>query len=289
MKIGIVLHLGKPRAVELGRELVEWLVARDVQPGMLESEAEAVGGADLGASKTIADADIVVSLGGDGTLLRAAREGLAKGIPVLGINLGRVGFLAEVDAHDVWPAMEKLLAGDYRTEERSVLACRAIDDDGTEVGDYAAINEVVVGVGSRRRMAHLAVEINGELFNRYYCDGIILATPTGSTAYSLSSGGPFVSPDTRLVIMTPICTHSLLNRSVILSEQDEVTIKVPAADRSDLFVQTDGYEAGLGPGSFGKLVVTSHANRFHLVRVEAHSFYAVLRHKLRIWDASEAQ
>lgn len=288
MKIGVVLHEGKADAVELGRRLAAWLEEHGVRPRMLVSEAAAVGRSELGTSD-ISDADVVVSLGGDGTLLRAAREVLSEGKPVLGINLGRVGFLAEVEAHAVWSAMEKLLEGAYRVEERSVLACTALDDAGTTLGCYAAINEIVVGVGARRRMVRLSVEINGELFNRYFCDGMILATPTGSTAYSLSCGGPFVSPEAKLVVMTPLCTHSLLNRSAILSERDEVVINVPPKDRGDLFLHMDGYDSGLAPGSFGRLVIASHANRFHLARVEEHSFYTVLRKKLTIWDADEGQ
>ncbi len=288
MKIGVVLHEGKADAVELGRRLTVWLEERDVQPVMLDSEAAAVDRPDLGASE-ISTADVVVSLGGDGTLLRAARQVLTEGRPVLGINLGRVGFLAEVEAPAVWSAMEKLLEGAYRVEERSVLACSAVDDDGTELGRYAAINEIVIGVGARRRMVRLSVAINGELFNRYFCDGMILATPTGSTAYSLSCGGPFVSPEAKLVVMTPLCTHSLLNRSAILSERDEVEISVPPEDRGDLFLHMDGYDSGLVPGSFGRLAVASHANRFHLARVQEHSFYTVLRQKLTIWDADEGQ
>lgn len=286
MKIGVVLNLGKPAAVDLARELVEWLSGRGVEVLLLGNEAAVVGKPELGKAG-VADADLVVSLGGDGTLLRAAREVLTSGKPVLGINLGRVGFLAEVEAPSVFSAMEKVLNGEYRVQVRSVLACRVFDDSGNEIGRYPAINEIVVGAGARRRMVRLSVEINGELFNRYSCDGIILATPTGSTAYSLSCGGPFVSPDTKLVVMTPLCPHSLLNRSVILSEADEVAIDVPEKDRGDLFLHTDGYDAGLTPGSYGRLVITSHADRFHLVRVEDHSFYAVLRKKLAIWDADE--
>lgn len=288
MKIGIVLHRDKPAAVELARGLGSWLAERGVGVAMLAEEAAAAGISDVG-KEGLVGADVVVSLGGDGTLLRAAREVLEIGTPVLGINLGRVGFLAEIEVQSVWPAMENLLTGTYRVEERSALACVALDDQGREVGGYPALNEVVVGVGSHRRMARMSVEIKGELFNRYYCDGLILSTPTGSTAYSLSAGGPLVSPQTNLVILTPICSHSLMNRSLILSESDEVCISVPVEDRRDLSVHTDGYDTGLAPGGFGRLVVKSHKKRFRLVHIEEHSFYAVLRCKLAIWDADEGR
>lgn len=290
MKIGIVLHLEKPAAVDLAGRMTAWMAEHGVTPLMLPDEATSVGMESLLENGPLAGADLVVSLGGDGTLLRAARNVLFDNVPVLGINLGRLGFLAEVDVDHVWDALDKVLAGDYRTEERSVLSCRAVDASGTEVGSYHAINEVVVGGGARRRLARLTLEINGELFNRYYCDGVILSTPTGSTAYSLSGGGPLVSPRTRLVIMTPIAPHSLLNRSLILSETDEVAIVLPTKEVDDLFVHTDGEDTGLAPGSCRRVVVRTSPEKFHLARVEEHSFYTVLRRKLAIWDAmNEAQ
>lgn len=288
MRIGVVLHIGKPSAIELAEQLANWLLERGAEPVVLEEQAGAIGRPELAGA--ITGTELVVSLGGDGTLLRAAREVLSDGVPVLGINLGRLGFLSEVDADAVWSAMERVLAGEYRTEDRSVLECRTYDDNSRLVGQYEAINEVVIGGGARTRLIPLGVAINGEEFNRYYCDGMIFATPTGSMAYSLSAGGPLVSPDTRLVIMTPICPHSLLSRSIILSETDEISVAIPAERPDDVFIHTDGAQTEPVPGGVRRAVVTCSPAKFHLVRIEEHDFYVMLRRKLAMWDAmGEAQ
>jgi len=281
VRIGIVLHRQKEPALELAGELVDWMRARDVQPLMLSEEAEAIGRAELGEAGPLSDADVVVTLGGDGTLLRGARHVLGTSVPVFGINLGRLGFLAEVDKDETWPAMEKVLARQYRVQERSVLRCDVFAGE-RRVTRCLAVNEIVVGRGARNRLLNLPVEINGDIFNHYYCDGLILSTPTGSTAYSLSAGGPFVSPETNLFILTPICPHSLLSRSLILAESDIVSIRLPG--RLGVEAHTDGEEVRL-PAEADRIEVSSAPERFYLARVHEHSFFTVLRRKLAIWDS----
>ncbi len=276
-----MLHRKKQEALHLAADLVDWMRERDVEPVMLPGEAESAGRADAAGGEGLSSAAIIVTLGGDGTLLRAARLVLGSGVPVLGINLGRLGFLAEVDRDSIWQAMEKVLTQRYRVEKRSVLACHAFAGE-EEIGSCRAINEIVVGGGGRNRLVALPLEINGELFNRYYCDGLILSTPTGSTAYSLSAGGPFVSPETRLFIVTPICAHSLLNRSLILAETEEVTIRLP---EGDVEIHTDGERVGFADTTAERIVISSSPDKFHLARIDEHSFFTVLRRKLAIWDA----
>lgn len=281
MRIGIVLHRQKETARDLAADLIDWMTERSVTPLMLAEEAEAIGRSEIAGDGRITDADVVVTLGGDGTLLRGARQVLGTRVPVFGINLGRLGFLAEVDKNAIWPAMEKVLAGQYRVQERSVLRCRAFAGP-EQVAQCLAINEIVVGGGARNRLLSLPVEINGSLFNRYYCDGLILSTPTGSTAYSLSAGGPFVSPETKLFILTPICPHSLLNRSLILAESDTVSIGFPS--EGPVEVHTDGEEVSFERPA-DRMIVSSATEKFHLARIDEHSFFTVLRRKLAIWDA----
>ena len=172
------------------------------------------------------DADCMIVLGGDGTMLRAARD-IKKGhIPLIGVNMGSLGYMTEVEPENVEEAMDKLIDGDYEMESRMMLHGSVIKEKG-EIYEEWALNDVVISRSGSLKLIKLDIYVNGQLLNAYNADGVIVTTPTGSTGYSLSAGGPIVNPIARLIMLTPICPHTLNSRSIILSSEDIIEIRIP--------------------------------------------------------------
>ena len=169
--------------------------------------------------------DCVLVLGGDGTLLRAARNMMDKDIPLLGINLGTLGYLAEVESSNLEAALDQLLRDDFTREERMMLVGR-VDKQGVSEENYA-LNDIVISRCGTLQILTFQIYVNGQFLNSYSADGIIVATPTGSTGYNMSAGGPIVEPCARLLLLTPICPHTLNTRSIILAPEDEIRIEIP--------------------------------------------------------------
>lgn len=171
------------------------------------------------------DADGVLVLGGDGTLLQAARDTMERGLPLLGVNLGTLGYLAEVERANLQEALKQLLLGAYTIEERMMITGR-IKKDGQWLPDEYALNDIVLTRKGPLQLIHFDITVNGQFLNRYGADGILVATPTGSTGYNMSAGGPIVEPGAKILLMTPICPHTLNSRSIVLSPEDEIGICV---------------------------------------------------------------
>src|SRR5690606_37465050 len=194
------------------------------------------------------EVDLLLTLGGDGTLLRGARMVARSGVPVLGINLGHLGFLTSLSPEEMDAGLDRLMAGNTLLDERMVLEIRAEAADGTVHSSALAINDAVLHRAGVARMLRLAVYVHGEEVGTYSADGIILSTPTGSTAYSLSAGGPIVAPVVDCIIATPICPHTLAVRPLILSAAETVTVEV-LSPTEELILTVDGQErANLVPG-----------------------------------------
>lgn len=170
-------------------------------------------------------ASAILILGGDGTMLRAARDTAEGKIPVLGVNLGTVGYLAEVEVNGITEALDRLLLEEYSIEERMMLEGQIIRK-GEILAETCSLNDVVITKGSRMRPIYFQIFVNGKFLKEYHADGIIVATPTGSTGYNLSAGGPIVEPGARLILLTPICPHTLQTRSIVLGAEDEVIIRI---------------------------------------------------------------
>jgi NAD+ kinase len=225
--------------------------------------------------------DLVVSLGGDGTLLRALGLVLTEQVPALGVNAGRLGFLAEVEPHGLGAALDAVWAGSYRVERRTSLAARVMVG-GREVAEDLAVNDVVLEKAARERLAHVAVRIgDGGPFARYAADGVMVASPTGSTAYSFSAGGPIVSPRLDAMLFTPIAPHMVFNRSLVLHPDEVVRLEV--LPDNPVIVSVDGRPAReLPPGA----VVEVRRGRHDalLVRIERSDFYRLVRSKFRLAD-----
>lgn len=235
----------------------------------------------------IGDIDMLLTLGGDGTLLRGARLVAPFGVPVLGVNLGHLGFLTSFGPDELEKGLTRLMSGDIELDERMVLEIRAESAEGEVHTTCLAVNDAVLHRGGVARMIRMAVRAHDEEVGTYSADGIILATPTGSTAYSLSAGGPIVSPVVDCIIATPICPHTLAVRPLVLSASETVTVDVLTPSGS-LILTVDGQEsANLVPGD--RVVARRTDPPLRLVRFPGQTFFSTLRRKLRWGDLEERE
>ncbi|MDO4976136.1 MAG: NAD(+)/NADH kinase [Eubacteriales bacterium] len=171
------------------------------------------------------DTECILVIGGDGTILNAATKIIGKNIPILGINLGTLGFLAEVNVKDIHQTLDRLIADNYQIENRTMLSCEVFRD-GARVESYHALNDIVLSKSGYNSVIGLSIAINETEIESYYADGLIICTPTGSTAYNLAAGGPIINPTCKNFVVTPICPHSLTTRSVVLAKDDVITIRM---------------------------------------------------------------
>lgn len=227
------------------------------------------------------DVECAVVLGGDGTMLLASYKLAGRDIPMIGINLGTVGFMADVDPCNMENALDSLLNDDYRIEERMNLT-GTIYRQGKEVATSTALNDIVVARSGYSRIICLRTYVNGELLDIYEADGVIVATPTGSTAYNLSAGGPIVSPNASLILVTPVSPHSLTSKSVVFSAEDEIEVEIVPKRRSQkeeaiATFDSRAYEE-LQPGD--RIRIRRSLKTTKLVKIYPTSFYEVLRSKM---------
>lgn len=204
--------------------------------------------------------DCIIVLGGDGTMLRAARETRQRNIPLIGVNLGTLGYMTEIEPANLEEALDRLIAGEYEQESRMMLYGKAVLKDGREQEGWA-LNDIVISRTGSLQIIRFNIYVNGLFLNTYSADGMIVTTPTGSTGYNLSAGGPLVEPRAKLIMLTPICPHSLNQRSIILSPEDVIEIEIP--ERSDGEIQT--VEASFD-GSRGAILETG--DRLRIVKSE---------------------
>ncbi len=281
-RVGVVGH---PRYAALDATLSRVLAFAEkhgLEMAVEEELLSAGDGASILDPERVAGLDLLVTLGGDGTLLRGARMVAPHGVPVLGINLGHLGFLTSLGRREMEAGLEKVAAGEAVPDERMVLDTRAEGEDGRVHGSYLAFNDAVLHRGGVARMIRMTVFAHEEEVGTYSADGIILATPTGSTAYSLSAGGPIVSPAVDCIVATPICPHTLAVRPLILSAAEKVSVEV-LSPSEELILTVDGQEgAVLQPGD--RLVVSRAPVPLRLVRFPGQTFFSTLRRKLRWGD-----
>lgn len=220
-------------------------------------------------------------LGGDGTLLRAARDTVESKIPVLGINLGTMGYLAEVERSSLIPALEQLVEGNYALEERMLLSGKVLRD-GEVLMDTRALNDITITRSGPLQMLFFQIFVNGKLLKEYHADGIIVATPTGSTGYNLSAGGPIVEPSASVTLLTPICAHTLQTRSVILRAEDRIVIRIREREGKEtppMEVCFDGNRnVTLKPGD--EVHITRSSKATSIIKLKETSFLDVLNRKM---------
>lgn len=225
----------------------------------------------------------MIVLGGDGTMLKAARETAASGIPLLGVNLGTVGYLAEVEPLALDLALEKLLREDYVVEERMMLSGRVLREDGSKVAAQVhALNDVAITRRGPLQVIQFRIWVNGQVLNSYGADGIVIATPTGSTGYNMSAGGPIVEPGASLILLTPICPHTLNTRSIILRAEDEIVVEIgekQSGQEQEVEVNFDGSRC-LILKSGDRLKVTRSDKTTSIMKLSKLSFLERLHRKM---------
>ena len=294
--VAIVLNESRHRAVELAHQAVDWLSAHDHAVRVPEDEAAAAGLAKHGCPPEALGpgADLAVSLGGDGTILRTLGLVAHDQVPILGVNLGRLGYLAQVEPDDLAPALERFVAGDYSVEERLLLCVEVVPGTGAVPRpdgaralpapapghSLLALNEAVVEKTSAGQVVHVGVEIDDRPWTTYAADGIIVATPTGSTAYSFSAHGPIIDPCHRALLLTPVSPHMAFDRSLVFNPAQ--TLRMTVLDRPALLI-VDGRELGtLPPGSTVACRAATEVARF--VATRTRDFYGVLKAKFGLHD-----
>jgi NAD+ kinase len=282
--IGVAANLGKPESRDRLLEVIELLNAANVKV-LLEQEAATMAGRS-GTSPALREigpqSDLVIVLGGDGTLLRVARELEGAETPMLGVNLGGLGFLTSVRSDELKTAIAGVLAGRYEISRRFTIET-ALLRAGKRLETHQALNDAVLARGAFSRIVRLRVSIDDELLTEYVCDGMIFATPTGSTAYSLSAGGPILLPGARAVIVTPICPHALSNRSVIAGA-DSVVKCLIVDGAGQLMMTVDGQvQVRMQVGD--ELEVRKSARTVQLVTPVGQTYFDVLRQKLK-WSGA---
>ncbi|MCS6861966.1 MAG: NAD(+)/NADH kinase [Abditibacteriales bacterium] len=282
--VGIITALHRQNALEAARALVAFLEARFIVVKTDRACAGQLRRPDLGAAREqLAAMDLVVVLGGDGTVLGAARDTAPHGTPLLAVDLGTFGFLSEVKAENLHPALECVLRGEFRLEERHMVQATIVRD-GREIASSTGLNDAVITRGALSRMIRLQAFINGQYVALYPADGIIVATPTGSTAYSLSAGGPIIHPSVNVLILTPICPHTLFTRPLIISASEEVRIVAhwhqQHADGEEVMLTVDG-QVGIWLHPGDEVVVRQADHPARLVKLGRDTFYERLREKLQ--------
>lgn len=225
--------------------------------------------------------ECAIVLGGDGTLLKAARDLMEQEIPLLGVNLGTLGYLAEVEIGNIEPALDKLLCGDYTKEVRMMLSGDVFREGKSVVHDFA-LNDIVISRCGSLQILHFHIYVNGRFLNGYGADGMIVATPTGSTGYNMSAGGPIVEPGASLILLTPICPHTLNTRSIVLSPDDEVVIEIPEGRErrvQEVEASFDGsHRVVLRTGD--KIVIQKASKTTEILKLNTESFLEVLHKKM---------
>ncbi|MFZ5591621.1 MAG: NAD(+)/NADH kinase [Bacillota bacterium] len=278
-RLGIIAHLGKPNIADLVTSLLQWLQKRQVQVLLVQEAARLFPGVRVveNMSQLAREVDALVVLGGDGTILGAARSGAFNGLPVLGINTGRLGFLSELDRQELYDGLAAMLAGHYSIDTRMMLQARVIRNN-SEAGCCVALNDAVITKGAFARLITLKVSINGQPVGTYPADGLIVASPTGSTAYSLSAGGPVVTPELELMVLTPICPHALWARPMVIAAQSVVEVLL-SDELTQVMLTMDG-QLGLALQPGDRVVITRSDLQARFIRLKKHNFFAVMRQKL---------
>lgn len=280
--IAIFAKVHDPRCQGVASELVTWLKRRNCIPLVDQHLAY-----HLGCSKGLTDqqlrdlADLVVVLGGDGTLISVARMFSSHRVPILGVNLGSLGFLTEITVDELYSVLEKCLSGEHQFSERMMLDVKVYRSDN-EITRCQVLNDVVINKGSLARIIELEARVNDQYLTNYKADGLIISTPTGSTGYSLSAGGPIVQPYMKCIVVTPICPHTLTNRPIVLSYQSNIWMKVKSSFDELVYLTLDG-QVGLELQEGDCIEVKQSATTTCLVTSPSKDYFAVLRAKLK-WN-----
>ncbi len=284
-RIGIIAKKNKPEAVTLARHLVEWLRPKKIKvyieeeigklfrPTLSEGDWESIKREEIPAN-----IEMIIVLGGDGTLLSVARQVWNKNIPILGVNLGGLGFLTEITLDELYSVLERVVRDDFEINEREVLNAGVIRR-GDKVAEFIVLNDAVINKGALARIIDLETTVNGEYLSTFRSDGLIISTPTGSTAYNLSAGGPIVYPSLHTIIITPICPHTLTIRPIIIP--DDVKIRALLKSKNEEVTLTLDGQQGFTLQFEDVVEVGKAAGRILLIKSPYRRYFELLREKLK--------
>ncbi len=278
-RIGICLKEGRPEAADTVIALATWLRDRQIEVFADPESAKALGTEPVTRERLAATTDLLIVIGGDGTLLSVARAVGRHSVPILGVNLGRLGFLTEVNVDELFGALEKVLSGDARIEPRMRLDVR-VRRGTRELGSFLALNDAVITKTALSRMIDLDARAAGAHVTTYHADGLILSTPTGSTAYSLSAGGPLLLPGLDAIVLTPICPHSLTQRPLVIPKDTEIEIVVRSGGTNEVALTVDGQE-GMSLEDQDRVIARASEHPVSIVGSPFRNHYEILHAKLR--------
>jgi NAD+ kinase len=276
-RVGVVAKVASREAIHTAHELSEWLHRRGLEAALDEATLQARGLRGEPVFEPGGDYDLVVVLGGDGTLLSVART-VARGVPILGVNLGNLGFLTEINRGELYPTLVEVLEERYAIEERSLFDVELRRDGGVPAV-FRVLNDAVITKSALSRIIELTLRVEGHLIARFRADGLIISTPTGSTAYNLSAGGPVLNPLLPVAVLTPICPHALSLRPIVVPDAGPIEVTLET-QREEVYLTLDGQE-GTSLGFRDTVRITRGADKVRLVKVGDRSFYDSLRSKLR--------
>lgn len=275
-RVGVVAKAASEEALRTASELEEWLGRRGLEVRLEEASLRSGTGATEPAFAG-ADLDLVVVLGGDGTLLSVARA-LERPTPILGVNMGSLGFLTEVNRTELYPALVRVLAGQFLLEERALLRAEVQRESG-ETFAYRVLNDAVIAKTALARIIELALHVDGNLVGDFRADGLIVSTPTGSTAYNLSAGGPILYPQLPVAVITPICAHTLSLRPLVVPDTSDIEVTLHT-EREEVYLTLDGQE-GTQLHYRDRVLIRRGDTVVRLVKAAGRTFYESLRGKLR--------
>lgn len=280
-KIALIGKHGDPSMKETLRRLCLYLESRGCDVILEETTGKLLEGGPLPSLPEIklpSRSDLVIVLGGDGTLLHAARVLADQSAPLLGINLGRLGFLVDISPDQMLPHLDAILEGQYEVEHRFLLEVSKSNEPAPEQ-PIVAFNDVVLHKWNIARMIEFETYVDGQLVNDQRSDGLIVSTPTGSTAYALSGGGPLLHPSLNAIVMVPICPHTLSNRPIVVDGDSEIVIRLNQAHAEDVQITCDGQQTiPLMPGE--SVIIRKAENQIRLIHPEGYDYYSILRAKL---------
>lgn len=277
--IGIIVNLEKPDIGHIAAHIVSWLENNGKQVYVnVVGEYNKAQIANCSETDMVKNCQCIIVLGGDGTLLHSARIVSSHGIPLFGVNLGQLGFLTEIELNDVTPALEKLVSGEFRVEERMMIQA-SVYRNGKEISKFFGLNDAVITKGAFARLIRLKTYVNNEFVDIYPADGLIISTPTGSTAYSLSAGGPLVVPNLELMIVTPICPHTLSSRPLVVDRASVVKVELQST-QAEVMLTIDG-QSGHSLEPFDEIIVQKSPYNAKFIKLSQRGFYEILRKKLK--------
>lgn len=277
-KIGIVCKSGKTEPLEIMREILPYMKEKGFEVFVDNDTAKMMNIKGYSRAEIPDLVDAVIVLGGDGTMLSVARLVAHRDIPILGINLGGLGFITEVNRSEIKESIDKMLGGECSYEERLMLQVR-IHRHGERISDYIVLNDVVINKGALARIIDLETYIDHQYVTTYKADGLIVSTPTGSTAYNLSAGGPIIHPTLDSVVITPICPHTLTNRPLVVSDESVVEI-ILQSESEDVFLTLDG-QVGYSLRKGDRIEIMKSAHKTRLLIPCEKDYFNILRTKLK--------